>query len=364
MGSNAELDIPNFDDLPEVEGMPQGCAWGVFDKDGKKDVHGTLNLLTPDVVKAAAAEVKEGVSISLNWPLDGLKFPLPGRPRPVHKHQHIRESGLASESSDEHAAAAVDAWDDIVEFNTQYSSQWDSLCHYSHQPSRLSYNGARCTKDSLAAAAASDQQQQQLLPTLDHWHSRGGLVARGVLLDVRAYLDEVKGVPAVLASACSGRRISVDELEAVAAHQGVEFRRGDVLVVRTGFTEEMDGCETAEEQMALLARGALSGVENSVDAARWVWDRHFAAVASDSMAFEGVGADPEKETGKLWSLRDDMVLHQYFLSMFGLSIGEMWDLKALAAHCRKTGRYSFMLTSVPLRIPCLVGSPPNALAIF
>ena len=160
-----------------------------------------------------------------------------------------------------------------------------------------------------------------------------------MLLDVRAYLDEVKGVPAVLASACSGRRISVDELEAVAAHQGVEFRRGDVLVVRTGFTEEMDGCETAEEQMALLARGALSGVENSVDAARWVWDRHFAAVASDSMAFEGVGADPEKETGKLWSLRDDMgelsavaaemlekltlssVLHQYFLSMFGCQLG-------------------------------------------
>lgn len=58
------------------------------------------------------------------------------------------------------------------------------------------------------------------------------------------------------------------------------------------------------------------------------------------------------------------VLHQYLLSMFGLSIGEMWDLKALAAHCRKTSQHSFMLTSVPLRIPCLVGSPPNALAII
>lgn len=64
MGSNTELNIPNFDDLHELEGMPQGCAWGVFDKDGK-DVHGRLNLLTPDVVKAAAAEVKEGVSTSL-----------------------------------------------------------------------------------------------------------------------------------------------------------------------------------------------------------------------------------------------------------------------------------------------------------
>ncbi len=57
--------VPDFDDLPKVEGQLQGCAWGVFDKDGKKDVYGTLNFLTPEVVKAAAAEVKDGVSISL-----------------------------------------------------------------------------------------------------------------------------------------------------------------------------------------------------------------------------------------------------------------------------------------------------------
>jgi hypothetical protein len=59
--------LPDFDELPKVEGMPQGCAWGVFDKNGKKDVIGTINLLTPDVVKAAATEVKEGVSVSLKY---------------------------------------------------------------------------------------------------------------------------------------------------------------------------------------------------------------------------------------------------------------------------------------------------------
>ena len=59
--------VPDFDDLPEVQNMPKGCAWGVFDKDGKKDVYGTLNLLTPKVVKEAVQEVKEGVSISLKY---------------------------------------------------------------------------------------------------------------------------------------------------------------------------------------------------------------------------------------------------------------------------------------------------------
>ena len=59
--------LPAFDDLPEVLGMPQGCAWGVFDKDGKKDIFGTLNLLTPEVVKSAYAEAKDGISVSLKY---------------------------------------------------------------------------------------------------------------------------------------------------------------------------------------------------------------------------------------------------------------------------------------------------------
>ncbi len=57
--------LPDFDDLPKVESMPQGCAWGIFDKDGKKDLLGTLNLLTPSVVRGACAEARDGVSISL-----------------------------------------------------------------------------------------------------------------------------------------------------------------------------------------------------------------------------------------------------------------------------------------------------------
>lgn len=63
----ASMKIPDFDDLPKVEGMPQGTAWGVFDKDGKKDALGTLNLLTPEVVREAYKECKEGISVSLKY---------------------------------------------------------------------------------------------------------------------------------------------------------------------------------------------------------------------------------------------------------------------------------------------------------
>ena len=58
-------DVPDFDNLPKVADMPQGCAWGIFDKDGKKDLLGTLNLVTQSVVKAAYSEARDGVSISL-----------------------------------------------------------------------------------------------------------------------------------------------------------------------------------------------------------------------------------------------------------------------------------------------------------
>ena len=47
-----------------------------------------------------------------------------------------------------------------------------------------------------------------------------------------------------------------------------------------------------------------------------------------------------------------------------MPIGELWDLKALSEYTKKTGRYSFLLTSAPLNHPGLVASPPNAIALF
>lgn len=40
--------------------MPHGCAWGIWDKDGKKDQLGALNLLTPEVVREAGKEIRTG----------------------------------------------------------------------------------------------------------------------------------------------------------------------------------------------------------------------------------------------------------------------------------------------------------------
>jgi hypothetical protein len=58
-------DAPLFMNLPKVPNKPQGCAWGLWDKNGEKDQLGTLNWLTPKKVLQASQEIKTGVSVSL-----------------------------------------------------------------------------------------------------------------------------------------------------------------------------------------------------------------------------------------------------------------------------------------------------------
>lgn len=248
-----------------------------------------------------------------------------------------------------------DGWDDELEFNTQFSSQWDSLCHYLHQPSGLAYNGAKVTREGLQVATTAENS----LPTCDQWHTRGGIVGRGVLVDWKRYADEVLQQKY---SALDGHRITVADIQAAAEFQGVEFRHGDILIIHTGYTSILE--DPAPDLFTRMAKGTLSGVHGTEETARWFWNRRFAAVAGDAHAFEAIPpVRPDGSVGTLENL-DDLVLHQWFLSMFGMPIGELWDLKALAEHCKEVGRYSFMLTSVPLNHPGLIGSPPNALAIF
>jgi hypothetical protein len=115
-----------------------------------------------------------------------------------------------------------------------------------------------------------------------------------------------------------------------------------------------------DEQGEAMSSHRTCGVEGTEDSARWFWNKHFAAVAGDAIAFETI---PPIVNGKEDTVAN-LVLHQYFLSLFGMPIGELWDLKALSEQCAKSKRYTFLMTSVPLNVPGAIGSPPNALAIF
>lgn len=82
-----------------------------------------------------------------------------------------------------------------------------------------------------------------------------GINGRGVLLDlVKYYTQSGAALPY---DPWTSHGFTVQDLEACAKHQGVQFRRGDILLIRAGFMqryyasgqEEKDGLATSEETL-------------------------------------------------------------------------------------------------------------------
>jgi hypothetical protein len=88
----------------------------------------------------------------------------------------------------------------------------------------------------------------------------------------------------------------------------------------------------------------------------FLWDHHFAAIGADTPSFEAYPAISTNagEPGE--------TMHG-IIGLWGMPIGEMFHLDALAAACTVDRRYEFFLTSAPLNKLGGVALPPNALAI-
>lgn len=271
--------------------------------------------------------------------------------------------------------------DDVLHFNTQASSQWDGLRHVGLQiQGGLYYNGMKHedidSKKTLRNGIHS-KSLQGLSPCClwkhtslvgglckfsnalaDHatlrnaeWIENGGIVGRGILLDYVRWRQET-GQPA--ADPTSTHSITVPELEQVAKHQGLEFKPGDILIVRSGYTL-WHGNADEDEQAKVLGRGSFIGVEPSLRTLKWLWNHHFAAVAGDTIGFESAPIDWEE---------GGIALHNWLIDHWGSPIGELFNLEPLSALCAEHKRWSFFLTSHPLYSPGGVASPPNAIAIM
>jgi hypothetical protein len=147
---------PDFDSLLPVEGQPQGCAWGLF---GSTDQLGSesssffrprnhptdlslltsiiaLNLLTPERKWAAAhEEIKHGISVSLDMPLNYLTHMIAQRIQFQQKIINFKDLFNSA------------GHDDELHFNTQGSSQWDGFTHSATKipGAEFYYNGLKHT---------------------------------------------------------------------------------------------------------------------------------------------------------------------------------------------------------------------------
>lgn len=88
----------------------------------------------------------------------------------------------------------------------------------------------------------------------------------------------------------------MDELDQVIAWEGVTLKQGDILIVRTGFTEELGAMDASQQEKA-LGTHQTCGVEGNEASARWHWNHHFAAVAGDAIAYETI--PPLREDGSV-----------------------------------------------------------------
>ncbi|KAI5924727.1 hypothetical protein F4810DRAFT_663092 [Camillea tinctor] len=330
--------VPDFDALPLREGDPPYSAWGLY---GADDELGTLNRLTDERVAAAAqGEIRTGKRISLNWPLDAQ----PGRA--FFQRATFRQEMMAK------APLAVN--DDVWTFNSQVSTQWDGLRHFAYQGARRFYGG-RTQKDIHGQGRDEDGKEGGKGTVLGiHAWAEQGIIGRAILIDYHGW-RESQGVAAKPFDSFATSPIPLEDLKACLAAQGTEVKFGDILFVRTGFHLARSGKNPAEiwDHHEKVPH-PFGGVQQSEEMLRWIWSS-FAAVAGDHPTFE---CWPPWTQVKEWSL------HEVLLSGWGCPIGELFDLEALAAHCRASKRWSFFLSSEPCYVPGGVASPANAVAIF
>ncbi|GAA2061407.1 cyclase family protein [Streptomyces albiaxialis] len=292
--------------------------WGRW---GRDDEIGTLNLITDEVVRTAAAAVRSGRRVPLGLPLqqDGVQTGMiPGRVNPLHT--------MVAINLEIFGPGTVATNDDAVTMGLQAATHWDGLAHVSHG-GRL-YNGRPAGTVTAHGGAAFAGIEK--IPSL---------VSRGVLLDVARARgeDRLEGTHAV----------GPEDLAAAEEMAGTRVRAGDIVLVRTG---QIQHYLAGDKQAYAYPSPGLS-----LYAPEWFHERDVAAVADDTLTFEIF--PPEVEN--LW-----MPVHALDLVEMGMLQGQNWNLEGLSEVCAEEGRYDFLLTATPEPFTGGTGAPVAPVAVL
>ncbi|KAL0947805.1 hypothetical protein HGRIS_013878 [Hohenbuehelia grisea] len=326
VGWTSDKALPTFDELPMFNDFP-GCAWQVW---GTEDQLGTVNLLTDEAVKKAAQEeIRTGKSVCLNWPINFPEKPVFGRKAPEHLTKTRSPPGITR--------------DDEIHINTQSGTQWDGMRHFGVVKHGVFYNNTPTTSVPFGKVSFPDPlniDPSQLKLGIQNW-AQHGICGRGVLLDLVSYFT-ASGSPLPY-DPWTTHAITVEDLKACAAVQGTTFRQGDILLLRVGFIRKYYASSQAEKDALSGRPETFAGIEQSEDMKRFLWDNHFAAIASDQPALER------------WPPPNNVPhMHQTLLG-YVLPLPEHFMNNAQSSGHKAMGNAN-----------CLGGcaSPPNAAALF
>jgi kynurenine formamidase len=279
--------------------------WGRW---GTDDELGTLNLITSETTRQAAALVRSGITVSL------AHNPMPDEApdNPDRAFNHTMGRSLRS---------------DTFEFTYHgYSvSHIDALCHFLWND--------RLYNDVPPSASTPDGCGK-----LGIQNMKSGIITQGILLDFPRLMEVPYLEPQT--------PIYIEDIEAWEEQAGVRVSPGDVIFVRTGRWARR--AEIGPWQLP----GNSAGLHASV--LPWIKERGVAFVGSDAA------------TDVMPSLVDGITqpVHTMLIAGFGTSIFDNMDLEALAATAASENRWEFMLTAGPIPVEGGTGSPLNPIAVF
>ena len=191
----------------------------------------------------------------------------------------------------------------------------------SHQAENLKLHGGVDVNSGVMSSAGF---------TVHGIETMAPLVGRGVLLDV-----------AGKTGLAPEHLITVDELKRAASEGGVEVRKRDVVLVRTGYGALWDRPAEYLKSAGVSAAGS-----------QWLAGLEVKAVGADNMAFDTTNSY-DKELGFT------LPAHVLLLVRAGIPIIENLNLEELAA----AGVHEFAFICLPLKMRGVTGSPVRPLAL-
>ncbi|WP_406195000.1 cyclase family protein [Kitasatospora sp. NBC_01560] len=287
---------------------------GAVDPGGR----GALATITPETVRAAAAEVRSGRTVTLASPIETR--PGPDNPHPAG-HRLTSPPGAAAGSTG--LAFATDRF--AMNVHGDADSHLDALCH-------VVYEGT--LHGGVPAGTVTADGATALPVEL----ARDGIVGRGVLLDI----PRVRGVPWLE----PGDHVTTDDLLAAETAQHVRVGPGDILLLRVGHRRRR------LEAGPWDAAGRRAGLHPA--AVAFLAERRVAALGSDSNG----------DTAPSLAEGVDFPVHVLAIHALGIHLLDYLQFESVLPLCEQEDRWSFLCVIAPLRLPAATGSPVNPIAIL
>lgn len=279
---------------------------------GAADRRGSMNLMTPERAKAAAAQIRTGQMVELGHVL-APTMPFFGTRRfDLHTKRTFMNPEPNRRGSNEEIV--------ITEIG-QVGTQLDAFPHQT-----IGDEVYNCVNlPSISSRSGFTEMGV---------HTIGTIFTRGILIDVAA----AKGVPVL----GDDYEITVADLEAALRRQNTQLEEGDAVIIHTGW-----GTLWGRDN----ARYVRSCPGIGIAAAEWIIARNPMLMGADNWPVE-VAPNPDRNAS--------LPVHQIALAVHGVHLLENMKLDELAQRQEKT--FAFMLQ--PLKVQGGSGSTVAPTAIL